>query len=135
MKAIDTNLLVRVLTDDDPRQAARARAVLCSETVFVATTVILETDWVLRSRFELTQRESSRALRAFFGLPTVQLENPDRVGQALDRAEDGIDFADALHIGSATEAGCEAFLTFDHALMRSGGGKMGLPIAEPKVPR
>ena len=49
MLAVDTNLIVRYLTGDHPAQSAKARAVIEGEDVFISTTVLLETEWVLRS--------------------------------------------------------------------------------------
>jgi predicted nucleic acid-binding protein len=48
MLAVDTNLIVRYLTGDHPKQSAKARAVIDGEDVFVSTAVALETEWVLR---------------------------------------------------------------------------------------
>src|ERR1041385_573755 len=62
MLAIDTNVVVRYLTSDHPKQAARAEALVERQDVFVATTVLLETEWVLRSAygFEPRDRKSTR---------------------------------------------------------------------------
>ena len=49
MLAIDTNVVVRYLTDDHPGQSPRARGLIDGQAVFVAVTVILEVEWVLRS--------------------------------------------------------------------------------------
>ena len=101
MLAIDTNILVRYLTGDHPAQAARARALVEGEDVFVSTTVLLESEWVLRSAYGFSAREVCAALRAFAGLPTVTLEDSALIATALKSAEAGVDFADALHLGRA----------------------------------
>jgi predicted nucleic acid-binding protein len=111
MLAVDTNLIVRYLTGDHPKQSAKARAVIDGEDVFVGTTVILETEWVLRSVYSYDPAQICAALRAFAGLPRVSLEDPALVATALDRTELGLDFADALHLGRAED--CSAFVTFD----------------------
>ena len=111
MRAVDTNVVVRYLTGDDPGQAVRARAVLDAGDVFVSTTVLLESEWVLRSVYGLNRTEVAAALRAFAGLPGLCVESPAVLAEALDSAETGMDFADALHLGAA--ARCEALLTFD----------------------
>lgn len=116
MKAIDTNIVVRFLTGEDHLQTEISRRVVASEPVFVATTVVLETAWVLRSVYGFARADVTGALRAFAGLPTVELEDPDRVIQALENADKGMDFADALHLGAADH--CEAFLTFDRKFIR-----------------
>ena len=58
-----------------------------------------------------------RALRAFGGLPTVSVEDADRVATALDLADRGLDFADALHLVRSTH--CEGFATFDRRLVKA----------------
>ena len=117
MLAIDTNLVVRYLTGDHPQQSAKAKAVVNREEVYVSTTVILETEWVLRSAYGFAAKEVCKALRGFGGLPNVVFEDPGLVAFALDRMDDGMDFADALHLGRA--ASCDAFLTFDQRFVRS----------------
>ena len=111
MRAVDTKVVVRYLTGDDPGQSAGARTVIDAGDVFVGTTVLLEGEWVLRSVYGFSGREVAAALRAFAGLPNVSVESPSMLAEALDRAENGMDFADALHLGAA--ARCEAMLTFD----------------------
>jgi predicted nucleic-acid-binding protein len=123
MLAIDTNIVVRYLTEDDPRQSKRARELIDGGAVFVSTTVLLETDWVLGSAYGYAPREITAALTEFAGLPTVSIEDPDLAAYALKCAVGGMDFADALHLGRAE--GCEAFVTFDRDLAKSARA-MGL---------
>ena len=119
MRAVDTNVVVRYLTGDDPGQAARAKAAVDAGNVFVSTTVLLESAWVLRSVYGLAGEEAAAALRAFSGLPGVSVESPDLIAEALGRAEKGMDVADALHLGAA--ARCEALLTFDRRFIELAG--------------
>jgi predicted nucleic-acid-binding protein len=111
MIAIDTNIVVRYLTGDHPHQSLRAREIIDGQAVFAAVTVILEVEWVLRSTYGYRAPDVARALRAFGGLETVTVEDAAIVASALDAMGDGMDFADALHLGKS--AHCEAFLTFD----------------------
>ena len=111
MRAVDTNVVVRFLTRDDPAQASRAKAVIDAGDVFVGTTVLLETEWVLRSVYGFAREDVARALGALAGLPGVSVESPVLLGEALQRTVSGMDFADALHLGAAER--CEAMLTFD----------------------
>ena len=130
MRAIDTNVLVRFLTDeDDPQQTAIARRVIAEGDVFVSTTVVLETDWVLRSVYNFGRADVSAALIAFAGLPTVTVENLDLLIEALDHAENGMDFADALHLVAAGH--CEAILTFDRKFVRAPE-RAKIEILEPQ---
>lgn len=116
MIAIDTNLLVRYLTGDHPEQSPRARALIDGAAVFVPVTVLLETEWVLRSVRGGATASVIEALRAFGGLPTVTIEDGDSVAVALDLAAGGMDFADALHLSRTRH--CEAFATFDRRLAK-----------------
>lgn len=115
MLAVDTNVVVRYLTGDHPQQSPRARALIDGEQVFAGVTVIMETEWVLRSAYEYRPADIVRALRAFAGLPTVTIEDGAIVAAALDLAEQGMDFADALHLGRA--AHCSGFASFDRKLV------------------
>jgi predicted nucleic-acid-binding protein len=117
MIAIDTNLIVRYLTGGHATQSIRARALIDGEKVFAAITVLLEVEWVLRSAYEYQASDVVRALRVFAGLPTVTVEDGSMVAAALDLAEKGMDFADALHL---TRSGhCEGFFTFDRNLVKT----------------
>jgi len=117
MLAIDTNLVVRYLTGDHPRQSARARKLIDDGDIFVSVTVMLEAEWVLRSVYEYVPEDVRKALRAFAGLPGVVVEDETLVAVALDRVERGMDFADALHLGRASH--CEAMVTFDSRFIKA----------------
>lgn len=117
MVAIDTNILVRYLTGDHPEQSRRAREIVDGQPVFVPVTVVLETEWVLRSAYGYKPADVARALRAFGGLPQVTIEDAATVAAAFDLAEQGLDFADALHLGRS--AGREPFLTFDRRFVKA----------------
>ena len=128
MRAIDTNVVVRYLTGDHPEQSGRAMEVINEGQVFASTTVLLESEWVLRSSYGFSRREVAGALRRFAGLPHVLVENPAPLAQALDRAENGMDFADALHLGAAAQ--CECMLTFDRQFIEMARGA-SVSVTEP----
>lgn len=125
MHAVDTNVVVRYLTQDDPKQADKARALIGHQPVFVPRTVILEVEWVLRGVYELPPEQIILALRAFAGLPGISIEDPALVAKALGWAEGGMDFADAMHLAAAD--GCEGFVTFDKRLARSAARVGSVP--------
>jgi predicted nucleic-acid-binding protein len=129
MRAVDTNTVVRYLTGDDPAQAEKVRALIGHEPVFVPRTVLLEVEWVLRGVYDMSSKRIIPALRAFAGLPGVSVEDPALVVKAMDWADAGMDFADALHLAAAT--GCESFLTFDKRFARSGTRPAGTPVNVP----
>ncbi len=116
MTAVDTNVIVRLLVEDDARQSAAARAVFEGGPVWIAKTVLLETEWVLRSLYQLEVAEIQVALRRLAGLSGVRLEDEAAVVRAFDLCGKGLDFADALHLSS--RAADARFVTFDRALVR-----------------
>ena len=117
MIALDTNVVVRFLVNDEASQARRARALIKANAVFVPMTVLLETEWVLRGGYGLPRTEVVRLLRALLGLPDLATEDPQRIARALDWYEGGIDFADALHLAGSASA--ERFATFDEKLVKA----------------
>jgi predicted nucleic-acid-binding protein len=116
MLAVDTNIVVRLLTADDPEQSLAARELVNGADIFVASTVLLETEWVLRSTYGFSPTRIAEKLQAFVGLPQLTLEAPDAVAAALNWMAAGMDFADALHLAAAER--CEAFVSFDRRLGR-----------------
>ena len=126
MIAIDTNVVVRLLTNDDPAQAARAADLLARERVLVPKTVLLETEWVLRYSYELPQPVVLAAFRKLLGLPQVVAEDAMAISRALELYEGGMDFADALHLASARDA--TAFATFDTRLAKRAGRESAVRV-------
>jgi predicted nucleic-acid-binding protein len=117
MTAVDTNVLVRVITRDDKAQAERAVAFLEEqERVFLAKTVLLEVEWVLRRTYKFARGEVLSALRAVVSIGNAEVEDAGVVVQAIDWYEQGMDFADSLHIASAGRQ--HKFASFDTALQR-----------------
>lgn len=111
MQAVDTNILIRFLTEDDAEQAARATSLLRRKEIWIAKTVLLETVWVLRSLYAFDQPRIMEALRALAGLDHVSLEDSADIARAFELADAGVDFADALHLVSMGAA--DTFITFD----------------------
>ena len=128
MVAVDTNVLVRLVTADNAAQAARAAAVFRAGPVFLSKTVLLETEWVLRYSYALDTASILRALRGVLGLENVVVEDPAAAATALRLLEQGLDFADALHVASSAQA--DRFVTFDAKLVRRAAriapGRVGL---------
>jgi predicted nucleic-acid-binding protein len=127
--AVDTNILVRYVTRDDTKQSPRAKRLVDNNNIFVATTVLLETEWVLRSGYRFSPTEIVMALRLFAGLPRVTLEEPVLANQAFNWLERGMDFADAVHL--AKTEGCEAFVSFDRRLAATARRVGAIPVRAP----
>lgn len=116
MIAIDTNIVVRVVTRDDSQQAPRARALMESGSAFVPKTVVLETESVLRSLYRFDRAAIEEGITRLLGLPSLEIEDRPAIARALDWYGQGLDFADALHLASSGRA--DSFVTFDRALRR-----------------
>jgi predicted nucleic-acid-binding protein len=111
MVAIDTNIIVRLLTRDDEIQYKKALSLFEKYDIFIADTVILETEWVLRYAYNFEQDSICKSFKKVFGLSNIHLSNPSRIAQAIQWHEEGLDFADALHLSQCLE--CESLYTFD----------------------
>jgi predicted nucleic-acid-binding protein len=119
MIVADTNILVRYLTNDEPRQARLAADLLdSSELIWLPKTVLLETEWVLRAVYGLKPDAILRGLLQVLGLPGVVPELAEEVALALDFYREGMDFADALHLASSQTV--ERFYTFDRNFVKAG---------------
>lgn len=129
MLAIDTNLIVRYLVADDPGQAARARKLIDNNNVFVCTTVLLETEWVLRSVYGFSAAQCAKALADFAGLQRANLEDAAAAAKALGWMQQGMDFADGLHLAKAE--GCEAFISFDQDFAKTANALGGTRVRVP----
>jgi len=117
MIAADTNILIRYITNDDPTQAALALKILSKqEEIFIAKTVLLEMEWVLRSAYDLKPPEIDKAIRQILGLPNVVPESPEQIALALEYYRQGMDFADALHLVANSEI--KQFYTFDQIFVK-----------------
>lgn len=124
MIAVDTNVLVRLVTGDDPEQTRRAAALFASERILVAKTVLLECEWVLRYSYGFDSAAIRDAFEKLLGLAQVQMEDALVVDDALALYARGMDFADALHVASSRTA--EAFVTFDVRLCKRADGGVRL---------
>jgi predicted nucleic-acid-binding protein len=125
---LDTDLLVRLLTNDDPQQAGRvAELIDASPACFVPITVVLELEWVLRGAYRLPRQAIISALRGLLQIRQLHLEQEEQVVQAIDWYAQGLDFADALHL--LRSEGCSALISFDRAF----GGQAGQLGLNPAV--
>ncbi len=129
MLAVDTNLLVKLLTKDDLRQAKRAAKVIESDNIFIPKTVMLETEWVLRHAYGIGKNAIMSGFQKMMGLPNVSVEDQQTVFQAISWCESGLDFADALHLASSMKA--DKFVTFDRAFIKKARKITSITIIKP----
>jgi len=117
--ALDTNLLVRLLTNDDVAQAARVEAWLVANATpqlpaYVDHMVLCELGWVLERSYGYSRAHVHAAIAALLEHDVLGVESPPLVRQALQWFADGpADFSDYLLAARARSAGCEAVLTLD----------------------
>lgn len=129
MIAVDTNFLVRILTNDDPIQARRAMNILKSDDIFIPKTVLLETEWVLRLAYDIERSNIIIGFKKLLGLSNVNVEDPDSIYQAISWYESNFDFADALHLASSRR--CVSFATFDGSFIKKAQQFSPLDMIEP----
>jgi predicted nucleic-acid-binding protein len=120
--ALDTNVLVRLVTRDDETQARRAKAALDTHAdedggLFVADIVLVELCWTLAKSYGLARIDIARTVRALLDNASITLESPLAVRDALARFETGsADFPDCLIVAKATGVGCSRILSFDQRM-------------------
>ena len=127
MIALDTNVLVRFLVDDDKARSARAarlieRTVARDETFFVSDIVICETVWVLLSAYRVPRTEVGELLGQLFTAAHLSFRDVDGLMRALQAFVAGKgDFADYVIQEHARTAGCTDVATFDRVLLKEAG--------------
>ena len=130
MNAIDTNVLVRYLVRDDEIQATIADRVI-QNSCYLSLTVLLESVWLLSSRFALSREVISEALHELVSLPSISTVDDELVEWAITRFRSGADFADMVHLLDGRSA--DAFATFDQGVTKGAGNNSPLPIETLKV--
>jgi len=124
---VDTIVVVRLLVEDDAEQTRRAqrlvlRAAERGEPVVVSLLVLIETDWVLRSRYEYTKDAVHCALRSLLETRELEFEDESSVEEALFNFLEGpLGFADCLIAAHNRRLGCAATATFDAKAARTPG--------------
>jgi predicted nucleic-acid-binding protein len=130
MAALDTNVLVRYIVQDDPAQLAAAKRLISrcvseGQTLFVPVTVVLELEWVLRASFGFGKDEVLRTLSSLFSAAELSFESERALEVALQLFRKGsADFADCLHVALANQAGEPPLWTFDKGAAKVGGAKL-----------
>lgn len=128
MKGLDTNILVRFLTADEPNQSEIARSIILrseahGERFHVSTLVLVELAWVLQgTRYRLSREETADTLHALLETAVFVIQDRDLVRRAVEAYRRGpADFSDYLIGEQDRRAGCDTTLTFDRRLATAEG--------------
>ena len=130
MAALDTNVLVRFLVEDDAAQLAAARklirrCVAAGETLYIPVTVALELEWVLRASFGFAKQEVVDTLSQLLSAVDLSFESEGALEVALVHYSQGAaDFSDCLHAALAGDAGEQPLWTFDKAAAKVQGARL-----------
>jgi predicted nucleic-acid-binding protein len=127
MLGVDTNVLIRYLTRDDESQYEKARRLIDREVakgepVLVSQLVLLETEWVLRSRYALAKEDIVTTFSALLDTADLAIEDEPSVENAVYSWKDSAaDFADCLIEALNRRLGCRATTTFDGRALKIPG--------------
>ncbi len=116
--ALDANVILRLVLRDDDTHWRAAEELFANEDIYIAASVWLEIEWVMRSVYKLDAADFVMAARQVAGLPNVETANRMELVQALEWHEQGMDFADAIHLAGAGPA--KRFATFDRDFRTRG---------------
>jgi predicted nucleic-acid-binding protein len=126
MIGLDTNVLVRYVMQDDPKQSQKASRLIESLTPeapgFVPLVSLVELVWVLVSCYDLSREQVGQALEALLRAKEIVLDRAEQVSQALRTfGASSADFADCLIERTAAAAGCDRTMTFDAGAAKVAG--------------
>ena len=122
MRAVDTNVLVRLLTRDDPKQAAVADAFV-QPGAWVSVLALAEATWVLAAVYDRDATQVARAVAMLLNHQSLTLQEPEVVGAALEtfKRRPALGFSDCLLVELARKAGHLPLGTFDRHLSKLDG--------------
>lgn len=125
MRAVDTNLLVRLFVADDPKQTARAKKFI-GAGAWISHLVLAEALWVLASFYGLDRNALSRAVETLLSNRLLTIQDEEAVADALSmfRSHKGVNFSDCLILATARKHGYTPLGTFDAKLGRLEGATL-----------
>ena len=129
MIGVDTNILMRFLLVDDPRQSDAARSLLarCSvrEPAFLGREALIETVWVLESAYGLAPAKVAPVILGLLEAEEIVVEATEDAVVAVEAYGAGMaDFADHMIVAAAQRSGCETLYTFDRKAARHNGATL-----------
>lgn len=126
MIGLDTNVLVRYITQDDDKQAALANSLIESlddaSPGFVTLVSVVELNWVLESAYNFTRQQFVEVMQALLTVDAIKLDRAAVVASAVRvYSASKADFSDCLIERLSTGTGCERTMTFDKAAAKTAG--------------
>lgn len=120
--ALDTNVIVRLIVDDDTAQGDQVEHLLdTADEAFIPIITLCEVVWVLRRAYEMPAAIVATALRSIASVPSVTIDR-QAFEAGLEMLEAGGDFADGCVLFEARRAKCDRLATFDKTFAVLGGG-------------
>lgn len=128
--AVDTNVLARALVDDGSEQARRSRVLLGEKDVFVPDSVLLETEWLLRSVMRLDRDHINKTFATLVASANISFSDRRGIADVVASHGAGLDFADAMHLHASN--GCDGLASFDADFKRRAKKIAGaIPVVTP----
>ena len=129
MIALDTNVLIRYLTRDNPEQAEAARALLQGLTTngpgFICREVVIEVVWVLERSYRFRRERIANIVVELVATDTLVIEDDNDVAQAAAAYREGsADFSDLMILAAANRVGAQPLYTFDRRFARLDGTEL-----------
>jgi predicted nucleic-acid-binding protein len=119
LRAIDTNIVIRILLRDDPSQTTLVDNLVLGGELTITNTVAIETEWVLRGVYKYSRLDTSDLLETLLVIDGIFLQNPNGFSWAVEKYRAGADFTDMMHLLELDEA--DTFVTFDRKMPRQAG--------------
>jgi len=117
MRAVDTNVLVRLFIDDNSDQHHKVKEFFAnlgeSDQIYVSLIVVTELVWVLESSYEYSREVIAQIIEVLLETGLASFQNSVALFDAMKMYKNGADFADSLITALAIDAGCSETLTFD----------------------
>ncbi|MFT4178446.1 MAG: type II toxin-antitoxin system VapC family toxin [Thermomonas sp.] len=130
MIAVDANVLVRIVINDDPDQVAASLRVLHGgDSILLLNSVLQEVVWVLESKYQIPREEVADVVEAILLMPPVVPETA-HTPETVAWYRNGMDFADAVHLAGAASR-CEKLATFDASFIRKAKGRATCQVFKP----
>ena len=128
--SVDTNVLVRLVTQDDAQQAQAVDRLLArhaknGDVLFVPITVVLELEWVLRAKLGQGKADFIQTMAALLGMLELSFESEGALEQALVDYQEGVaDFGEYIHLALSRKQAALPFWTFDRKAAKAVGAKV-----------